>query len=950
MGGLFQSQKEKERKNRRKEIDGKIITNQGIYKFVSVNKKTLRLYFESQFPQDEIFLDDTINYLHHIFEVKTYLMYGSNHNSKYLMDIHSYCSEQIDLINSLNDFSEIRKIKVIPMSVLDSFFSNYFTVVCDKVINVNEDLDYDHSTKINKQICITDQFLNQLKQLETIRIFSNRDENGPLIYLVINNLCSKFCNKIKKIIITQVCLDTISEEMYVILADFLIKNVTVKSIVIEAKPRSDFLYNDENEDDEYEESAIGEEGEYNMNVEMEVNEMDVKKTDYKIEINNMNSEKNISEKRKSNNSELQNNVNILNSKENVSNSLVVNDETSKKESANNITKIYEEKKPTDLAFRRSSKDVVLERRVTNRGSTIKSNKIEFGIIQKSSTKIINLEDKIDIKEENNSDEELEIKEPKNTSITPSNKNVINLEKKVSNNKLFSNTKLLSKNSLKLINYPSMGENPVLSNKSQNKIGKDYAFPKMGDLPSQVNEILSEEQYKTEQINMSQSQSKSEKSIEKDDKQENYDSDDSTQKKRKLDDNNDYKSQKTSSNKSSDKSSASRDSSSNISGSKSFRNLATRHSNDENTKNNQYELYDISEDKSLKSQGVKNNQYLFLFYQVLALRNNLRELSLLCYLKYYSLVQIAQIIKNNKFIIKLEVTNVIYSQEDRFNEIDYSYQQYNKTLGIKIKDEIFIFFNYLLELKELHTLKLTKFWFNSDINFLACQTAIALPNLLKLDLSHNQCLISNPNYIKDNYNFAKSNLSHLYLGRTYFNMMRNWEVIINIKELYDLDIGILDFVSYSSLMRFIPQTNLNYLMITLNKSCDIESLDFVFQLFTKIFLCKSLKKVGLINCYSTGKFFDMYKEEIMNLIYLHFTYQLKESKSLGEIRFSKPRNGVEVYLELKDAPYISAKDLEKCYNICYLVKSLFWRKSEAVERKISSNIIKCLYSSNKQIIY
>jgi hypothetical protein len=215
------------------------------------------------------------------------------------------------------------------------------------------------------------------------------------------------------------------------------------------------------------------------------------------------------------------------------------------------------------------------------------------------------------------------------------------------------------------------------------------------------------------------------------------------------------------------------------------------------------------------------------------------------------------------------------------------------------------------------------------------------------LTKNQTILGNESLIYEKFNFADTHLTHLYLGRTYFNMMRSWGIIINTKLLYDFDSGILDYTSLVALMRFLPQTNLKRLKITINKSCDISSLEFLFKIISlHIFQSKTLKKFTFINAYSPLTF-EKYCSQIETFIVDYIVDAFKASNTLHEILFN---DNSEFYTLFKECAYIKPQKYSNCLAIVILSKNIFFNSYEKYGKDIVNRIIKFLYADFKQIKY
>lgn len=363
---------------------------------------------------------------------------------------------------------------------------------------------------------------------------------------------------------------------------------------------------------------------------------------------------------------------------------------------------------------------------------------------------------------------------------------------------------------------------------------------------------------------------------------------------------------------------------------------------------EYLDYPLDDDDSIKSyESLNNVQYLFLYFQTLSLKINLIELELLCYIKEYSFVQIAQILQKNKDLKSVKIRNTRYFNEKKVNELDYNYNFYNTQLGIKIKDEIFIFFNCLFQATKLEVLSLNHFWFNSDINFMSCELSISNQNLKSLDLSHNQCVLSNRNYIAQNFSYCKSNLVKLYLGRTYFNKLVHWDIIINNEVLLDFDAGILDFGSLCSLLKYIKNTNIQILKMTLNRSCALEGLKFLFEFYLNLFQSKKIKKITLINCYSD----ELLEKENVAITNLFNTIIVNPfiASSANELIFTDNRN--KIAHNFPSTVKFDEGQLNLVYTLLMcLKKKCKITKKHPKRQVISKNIIDYLYLTNNIIIF
>lgn len=343
--------------------------------------------------------------------------------------------------------------------------------------------------------------------------------------------------------------------------------------------------------------------------------------------------------------------------------------------------------------------------------------------------------------------------------------------------------------------------------------------------------------------------------------------------------------------------------------------------------------------------IINRQHLFNFYQSLSARTNLLELRVLFFLTDYNFVMLSHVILLNKDLKILQVRNVSTKDtESMGKDLDFTYYEL-LCMGDNLRDEIFIFFNYLSELVHLEELYLTHFAFNSEINFLACECAKKLKKLRILSLDKNQALINNDISARESFNFAETNLKKLNLGLTFLNKYRKYDYLINIENLRDVNIGVLDFVSFSAFVRYVPTTLLERVTLTLNKSISIESIPFFFeQIYTHAFSAKTLKYFYVLNAYSN----NTYKEKAMNIHLMKLIEKMKVNQTIRKLSFKKP---CILYTSIKETDgekadgirtfrYINKKEYSLCTTVILILKNVF-RYDDYFHHK---------YSSNKQVFY
>ena len=249
--------------------------------------------------------------------------------------------------------------------------------------------------------------------------------------------------------------------------------------------------------------------------------------------------------------------------------------------------------------------------------------------------------------------------------------------------------------------------------------------------------------------------------------------------------------------------------------------------------------------------ILNKRYLFCYFQALSMRKNLIELDVNLFIKEYGFLLLADVVYQNPKLRKLSVrcmnSGLVSVDNKELNQLEYTFATYNG-LGEKTKDEIFIFFNYLMTLEDLEVFKLTHFWFNSDLNFMSCELAKENPKLTELSLAYNQAVINNDEALLDSFSFNSTKLQKLDMGISYFHMIRRFDYLIG-PELLELNCGVLDFVSVICLMKYVKETRLRKLKCILNKPCHLDSIDLIFkQIADHIIASKTLRKFEINNLY------------------------------------------------------------------------------------------------------
>jgi hypothetical protein len=345
--------------------------------------------------------------------------------------------------------------------------------------------------------------------------------------------------------------------------------------------------------------------------------------------------------------------------------------------------------------------------------------------------------------------------------------------------------------------------------------------------------------------------------------------------------------------------------------------------------------------------IINRQHFFNFYQVLSKKSNLIELRVMLFLRDYNLILLSHVLKHNKNLKILQVRNVYCKDTETLlgRELDFSYYELCN-LGEHIRDEIFIFFNYLSQLEFLEELQLTHFWFNSEINFLTTEVSKNMKYLKFLSLSNNQAIINNDATAYECYNLEQTNIEKLDMGLTYYNMVRRFDYIINTDKLHEVNIGVLDFISFSAFIKFIEHTNLEKVICSLNKPCSIDSIPILFeQLSDHPFRAKNLKYFYILNAYSN----TTYKDKKMDFYLLRLIQKLKENKTVRKLSFKRPGTYLSPIKETEEDKlnerrtfrYIGKKNYPKCIDHILALRVLFkyenFEENFETDKKIEKNI-------------
>lgn len=344
-------------------------------------------------------------------------------------------------------------------------------------------------------------------------------------------------------------------------------------------------------------------------------------------------------------------------------------------------------------------------------------------------------------------------------------------------------------------------------------------------------------------------------------------------------------------------------------------------------------------------NIQNKQHFFNFYQILSKKTNLTEISVILFITEYNLILLTDVIRNNPSLEKISVRNMIYASNYSPHELDFGYSFY-QSLGEKIKDEIYCFYNFCFQLHYLKSFKFTHIWFNSDINFFTCELAKNVKSLREVDLSENQAIVSSDDILKDSYAFADTSLTKLHMGKTYFFMIRSFKNFINCEVLKDLDVGVLDFVSTISLLKFLGQTRIEVLKMTLNKTCDKTSLPVLFDFIKKFVLTsRFLKFLFIGNTYYLDLNIDENMKFLVNLVASYITPILATNMIMRTLSFQEHSDFVS---EIENFKYIQYYKYNNCHFIIWALNRQL-RGEEKTNIQIIRKVLVALFMEKRKII-
>ncbi len=320
------------------------------------------------------------------------------------------------------------------------------------------------------------------------------------------------------------------------------------------------------------------------------------------------------------------------------------------------------------------------------------------------------------------------------------------------------------------------------------------------------------------------------------------------------------------------------------------------------------------------------------------KKNLIELRLILFMRHYNFCMLGMVLQVNTNLKVLEVRNMI--MKDMESDLDYTFKEMNDDYGDNIRDEIFIFFNYLFAEDNIEELTLTHFNFFSEINFMAVQASKTMKNIIKLDLESNVGLVNNDDVMANAYNLSFLPMKSINMGMTYFRMIRNWDSLANPFTVEYLDAGVCDFTSFCALCQFLEFSHTQKVIVRLNKPVIAESIPVLFDVIAGAPMrSKYLKYFYVLNALdSTTKNDPNYQNKYLPRLFNCLRY----NKVMRKLSFAKP---TKYYYDIRDDEefhtfkYIKQSDYDSVIFLMKAMQNLFKKyKSDDVPNLIKNIIL------------
>ena len=217
---------------------------QGI-RFKSAKNKHLRLYFESQFTPD--IEEDDLNYLTHIFEQKTYLLFGFHYSIINYMNTDNFLKDTYEKLVDTN-YRELKNL-----NITHKFLDNQemTTHIFNYKIVTNLDFEYkicrvnfwaQKSPEIGEEINISPKVMENIKTTDEIQIYNFLSDNTNLVYFVLKLVFEQFSKSVHKLVVYQIGMKTIDEPIFTFLASYIRNNKKIDSFCLYGRTLGQFRH------------------------------------------------------------------------------------------------------------------------------------------------------------------------------------------------------------------------------------------------------------------------------------------------------------------------------------------------------------------------------------------------------------------------------------------------------------------------------------------------------------------------------------------------------------------------------------------------------------------------------------------------------------------------------------------------------------------------------------
>ena len=210
---------------------------QGV-RYIGAKNKHLRLYFESQFSPD--LEEDDLNYLIHIFEQKTYLLFGSHYSIINLINTDSFLKETYEKLVDTN-YRELQNIKIthkfLDNPEMNNHIFNYKIITSlykeFKICRVNYWAQ--KSPEISEDFNISPKIIENIKTTNELQIYNFLSDSTNLIYFILNKVFDVYSKSVKKLSLYQIGIKTFDEPIFTFLAMYIKTNPKIDSVCIYGK-------------------------------------------------------------------------------------------------------------------------------------------------------------------------------------------------------------------------------------------------------------------------------------------------------------------------------------------------------------------------------------------------------------------------------------------------------------------------------------------------------------------------------------------------------------------------------------------------------------------------------------------------------------------------------------------------------------------------------------------